>query len=180
MAHAWKACWVQALGGSNPPFSANHECWVQDSAQHSGARTPHTPPITNVGCKTAPNIRGLEPPALRQSRMLGARQRPTFGECWPPSLLKGQTRPNSLHVHPCGPGVVRGYRQDRTGKTSVRHRGDADSAQRNSVVFRQFAKSGLDVRLCRLREHLRHVSDLLEGRICRTVEVDILVIFFVV
>jgi len=22
MAHAWKACWVQALGGSNPPFSA--------------------------------------------------------------------------------------------------------------------------------------------------------------
>ena len=23
MAHAWKACWVQALGGSNPPSSAN-------------------------------------------------------------------------------------------------------------------------------------------------------------
>jgi hypothetical protein len=23
MAHAWKACWVQALGGSNPPFSAD-------------------------------------------------------------------------------------------------------------------------------------------------------------
>ena len=22
MAHAWKACWVQALGGSNPPSSA--------------------------------------------------------------------------------------------------------------------------------------------------------------
>ena len=22
MAHAWKACWVKALGGSNPPFSA--------------------------------------------------------------------------------------------------------------------------------------------------------------
>ena len=22
-AHAWKACWVQALGGSNPPPSAN-------------------------------------------------------------------------------------------------------------------------------------------------------------
>ena len=23
MAHAWKACWVQALGGSNPPSSAS-------------------------------------------------------------------------------------------------------------------------------------------------------------
>ena len=23
MAHAWKACWVQALGGSNPPSSAD-------------------------------------------------------------------------------------------------------------------------------------------------------------
>jgi hypothetical protein len=23
MAHAWKACWVKALGGSNPPSSAN-------------------------------------------------------------------------------------------------------------------------------------------------------------
>jgi hypothetical protein len=23
MAHAWKACWVKALGGSNPPFSAD-------------------------------------------------------------------------------------------------------------------------------------------------------------
>jgi len=22
MAHAWTACWVKALGGSNPPFSA--------------------------------------------------------------------------------------------------------------------------------------------------------------
>src|SRR6476661_1511373 len=22
MAHAWNACWVNALGGSNPPFSA--------------------------------------------------------------------------------------------------------------------------------------------------------------
>src|ERR1700710_566309 len=29
MAHAWKACWVKALGGSNPPFSArapNRKC----------------------------------------------------------------------------------------------------------------------------------------------------------
>ena len=26
MAHAWKACWVKALGGSNPPSSAQrHE-----------------------------------------------------------------------------------------------------------------------------------------------------------
>ena len=24
MAHAWKACWVQALGGSNPPSSATN------------------------------------------------------------------------------------------------------------------------------------------------------------
>ena len=24
MAHAWKACWVKALGGSNPPFSASN------------------------------------------------------------------------------------------------------------------------------------------------------------
>lgn len=25
MAHAWNACWVHALGGSNPPSSAEHE-----------------------------------------------------------------------------------------------------------------------------------------------------------
>jgi hypothetical protein len=25
MAHAWKACWVKALGGSNPPFSARYQ-----------------------------------------------------------------------------------------------------------------------------------------------------------
>lgn len=31
MAHAWKACWVKALGGSNPPSSANG---VRSSRQH--------------------------------------------------------------------------------------------------------------------------------------------------
>src|SRR5450756_850485 len=28
MAHAWKACWVKALGGSNPPSSAKR--WARD------------------------------------------------------------------------------------------------------------------------------------------------------
>ena len=27
MAHAWNACWVNALGGSNPPSSANVMSW---------------------------------------------------------------------------------------------------------------------------------------------------------
>lgn len=31
MAHAWKACWVQALGGSNPPSSAIDRKTVEKS-----------------------------------------------------------------------------------------------------------------------------------------------------
>lgn len=29
MAHAWNACWVNALGGSNPPFSAEKGSGIQ-------------------------------------------------------------------------------------------------------------------------------------------------------
>src|SRR6187431_948350 len=37
MAHAWKACWVQALGGSNPPSSASR---ANGRAHVTAAGTP--------------------------------------------------------------------------------------------------------------------------------------------
>ena len=52
MAHAWKACWVQALGGSNPPSSA-------------------------TGPRNLPRFRGFvacTPPDLRPPRVLPARE----------------------------------------------------------------------------------------------------------
>jgi hypothetical protein len=47
MAHAWKACWVNALGGSNPPFSASSRTPTGNSGRfcvHHGKRVglPHT------------------------------------------------------------------------------------------------------------------------------------------
>src|SRR5471030_1193055 len=41
MAHAWKACWVQALGGSNPPFSADFSLCL---ARFSGLLRPAKAP----------------------------------------------------------------------------------------------------------------------------------------
>lgn len=50
MAHAWKACWVQALGGSNPPSSAS-------SPLHDGDRAPsvdhRAERVGSVGCARA-------------------------------------------------------------------------------------------------------------------------------
>src|SRR5690606_31254725 len=46
MAHAWKACWVQALGGSNPPFSAKVTSVLGAStAPSAGVRIPDSLPV---------------------------------------------------------------------------------------------------------------------------------------
>src|ERR1700754_842556 len=48
MAHAWKACWVKALGGSNPPSSAPSARSPPD--HHRRIRAPPSPrhPVTEL------------------------------------------------------------------------------------------------------------------------------------
>src|SRR5450755_234800 len=63
MAHAWKACWVNALGGSNPPSSATP--WPDadaDACRASITRRADDPvgmPATRSGCDTAAMLLGL-------------------------------------------------------------------------------------------------------------------------
>ena len=65
MAHAWKACWVQALGGSNPPSSASSvlvpapldvpdDCGLLLATRRPG--TPTADPVISFGTRlvTAP------------------------------------------------------------------------------------------------------------------------------
>ena len=51
MAHAWKACWVKALGGSNPPSSAfevlRHN--VNNRPQYAGTLCSRFRPGSYVG-----------------------------------------------------------------------------------------------------------------------------------
>src|ERR1700716_4235178 len=58
MAHAWKACWVKALGGSNPPFSANLSKGLQ-----CRSRTRAT---TSLRCVAGVRVLG-NPPDLRST-----------------------------------------------------------------------------------------------------------------
>ena len=61
MAHAWKACWVQALGGSNPPFSAqgSHGLIRGDDASHPGNQSSRC--ITRGGAVRTISCRAVEP-----------------------------------------------------------------------------------------------------------------------
>src|SRR3954452_8690022 len=63
MAHAWKACWVKALGGSNPPSSADAK-----RAHPQGGRVLHLLQCSGFGeeqrrsrCDGVPH-----PPRLRE------------------------------------------------------------------------------------------------------------------
>lgn len=42
MAHAWNACWVHALGGSNPPSSASRSHRPLDETGFLSAQNMHT------------------------------------------------------------------------------------------------------------------------------------------
>jgi hypothetical protein len=67
MAHAWKACWVQALGGSNPPSSASSTSTNAGPAHHGRARRRRT--ISLADRIASAQIRPpTHPPAVRHRR----------------------------------------------------------------------------------------------------------------
>src|SRR4051794_16610747 len=75
MAHAWKACWVKALGGSNPPSSADEE-----RARPQGGRVLHLLQCCGFGeegWRSPPT----ESPILRQGE--------EASPCWAAPLLIG-------------------------------------------------------------------------------------------
>ena len=81
MAHAWKACWVQALGGSNPPSSATGPrdrfrfrgfCCVCKEKSHRGA---------GVFPQRIPSVALVRERSAKLGRRL-SRAHPGCRRCW--------------------------------------------------------------------------------------------------
>ena len=90
MAHAWKACWVQALGGSNPPSSAANPgtccgsgVFVACGAAGVPGRLRARPPARSPHASFARSGRSRSPPV--PSGPSGARH--TGGACRRPRAL---------------------------------------------------------------------------------------------
>ena len=75
MAHAWKACWVQALGGSNPPSSATLTS-TNAGPSHTGAPGVRRSVSVPVSIHCSPRPRSGRPPACATS------PRTTPVTCW--------------------------------------------------------------------------------------------------
>ncbi|MDQ1569775.1 MAG: PadR family transcriptional regulator, regulatory protein PadR [Actinomycetota bacterium] len=78
MAHAWKACWVQALGGSNPPFSAFE--MAGGGAREAGS----SPAISCLATEHENPAGGAPSSSPRRDRACEAASRRLDGESNPP------------------------------------------------------------------------------------------------
>src|SRR5699024_7164809 len=77
MAHAWNACWVNALGGSNPPSSAGERPLTSEFTRRAGV-FPHVRPVR-------PRRRGAEgvpsPPRMERSSLGEKPRYPAHHHC---------------------------------------------------------------------------------------------------
>ena len=129
MAHAWKACWVQALGGSNPPSSA------------TGPRNRPGSGVLLLVPRLISGRRESCPPASRPRREPSARRvaskpgqappPPTGTAAWPSDTLHtcgasctcGSVRRLVVHPSPAGPATAsnRALLSAVNGPTRPRH-----------------------------------------------------------
>ena len=78
MAHAWKACWVQALGGSNPPFSAFEmpRMGPREAGPMRGISclaAEHSDPAGGAPLRSQPHCAPESPPGRRKNRAMWMR-----------------------------------------------------------------------------------------------------------